>query len=748
MSLQPEQTIKSKLAIPGAPGPTGPKGDTGPTGSPGSQWFNGAGIPDSKIGKDNDYYLNLQNYDVFIKQYGGWERISTVPRPDRVAVSGGGIEGTVYTDLVVQGNIYPTLDGVKPVHFGPPTKNAGNVLMPYGRAIGGFTKDGSGVRTIGFVARPIDIFKNMTYTTDAETDAIFLGTNVSQTFIYSKEKYPTIVSQDELSPIATQEWVIKVIENANIIDQQPTDTEVTTSTVASEAFILGAWGGAEGEWSANGSQISSRNVPEGHFCPLVSRSFNDFTIQTTSTSYFGLWKNDDYIYCVGLVGTILTLAYLDINGLLQGQIKISIPETIEDTSTLRFHYDKNNDTWLIIKVEGQIQKLVYKVSKLLMASYPDFNTVKTTPNFSVLGTNTTNMYKLFGALKATPTTQMPGVVGGDILDTNYATQEFVEAGFEYIENNYYTINQTNDKITQEISKAGISGGGSGNVDLSGYATTGYVDDKIQKIELTPGPQGIAGVDGITPNITVGNTSTLSPGSAATVSKRGTKESPILDFGIPQGAVGPTGPKGETGATGPAGPTGPQGPTGPIPTDLVRSINNLIGSVLLEAGNNITIRNEGNKIVIEATGGGGSFDTSANYSLDGSWVFNQPTVFANNVDMGGAKYFSASNNLTGEGNGVSFASFNDFSAGTNKNNDLRFGSNSAGATNDYVRLGYYKTGTGTMALDIGSYNQSSGQMTINFGTNRTAGSSTINFGTAGRTTINLNGSVYVNGKLIQ
>lgn len=35
----------------------------------------------------------------------------------------------------------------------------------------------------------------------------------------------------------------------------------------------------------------------------------------------------------------------------------------------------------------------------------------------------------------------------------------------------------------------------GSVDLSGYATTEFVNQEIEKIELTPGPQGPAGVDG-------------------------------------------------------------------------------------------------------------------------------------------------------------------------------------------------------------------------------------------------------------
>lgn len=64
-----------------------------------------------------------------------------------------------------------------------------------------------------------------------------------------------------------------------------------------------------------------------------------------------------------------------------------------------------------------------------------------------------------------------------------------------------------------------------------------------------GPQGIQGEPGENATITVGNTTTLTPGSQATVENVGTTSSAILNFGIPSGL------RGETGATGPAGADG-------------------------------------------------------------------------------------------------------------------------------------------------------------------------------------------------
>lgn len=57
------------------------------------------------------------------------------------------------------------------------------------------------------------------------------------------------------------------------------------------------------------------------------------------------------------------------------------------------------------------------------------------------------------------------------------------------------------------------------------------------VEIYDGEQGEDGQPGLTPNIQVGNTTTLPAGSNATVTQRGTLEEPIFDFGIPKGADG-------------------------------------------------------------------------------------------------------------------------------------------------------------------------------------------------------------------
>lgn len=144
----------------------------------------------------------------------------------------------------------------------------------------------------------------------------------------------------------------------------------------------------------------------------------------------------------------------------------------------------------------------------------------------------------------------------------------------------YTKIQTDNKISEEIAKAQL--GGSGEVDLSTYATKTYVDDEISKIELKEGPQGPQGEKG-----DKGETGATGPqgiqgqkgeafryedftpeqlealkgpkgdkGEQGMQGERGEKG----EQGI-QGPQGLQGEKGETGEVGPQGETGPQGPQG-------------------------------------------------------------------------------------------------------------------------------------------------------------------------------------------
>lgn len=85
--------------------------------------------------------------------------------------------------------------------------------------------------------------------------------------------------------------------------------------------------------------------------------------------------------------------------------------------------------------------------------------------------------------------------------------------------------------------------------------------KIPAIKGEKGEKGTDGKDGITPNIQIGTVSTLESGTNATVTKGGTNENPIFNFGIPKGIKGDKGEKGDAGERGQDGKQGEKGDKG-------------------------------------------------------------------------------------------------------------------------------------------------------------------------------------------
>lgn len=118
--------------------------------------------------------------------------------------------------------------------------------------------------------------------------------------------------------------------------------------------------------------------------------------------------------------------------------------------------------------------------------------------------------------------------------------------------NYYTTAQTDSKIAEEIAKASI--GGDGQVDLTAYATKVFVQEELEKIELTPGPAGPQGEQG--PKGERGEQGIQGPQGLQGEAGRDGAQGPAGEQGL-------MGPKGEQGEAGPQGPIGPQGETGPV-----------------------------------------------------------------------------------------------------------------------------------------------------------------------------------------
>ena len=120
---------------------------------------------------------------------------------------------------------------------------------------------------------------------------------------------------------------------------------------------------------------------------------------------------------------------------------------------------------------------------------------------------------------------------------NYATTTALTQGLEGKANSSHTHTITN---------------------VTGLQTTlNTIDDKIPtKTSQLTNDSGFLTKH---PNISVATT-TLAPGSDATVTKSGTDAAPVFTFGIPKGADGAKGDKGDPGPQGPQGPAGSSAPT--------------------------------------------------------------------------------------------------------------------------------------------------------------------------------------------
>jgi hypothetical protein len=76
--LQGEQGEKGSAGPAGATGATGATGSQGPAGADGATWRNGTGVPSSSLGSNGDFYLDLDNSDVYNKISGAWVWVANI----------------------------------------------------------------------------------------------------------------------------------------------------------------------------------------------------------------------------------------------------------------------------------------------------------------------------------------------------------------------------------------------------------------------------------------------------------------------------------------------------------------------------------------------------------------------------------------------------------------------------------------------------------------------------------------------
>ena len=142
---------------------------------------------------------------------------------------------------------------------------------------------------------------------------------------------------------------------------------------------------------------------------------------------------------------------------------------------------------------------------------------------------------------------------------------------------------TESYVQAKIAEASISGG---EVDLSAYATIEFVEQEIEKIELTPGPQGPQGPQGERGDI----------GPQGLQGLKGDK-----------GEVGPQGLKGDKGEVGPQGIQGPKGDKGEPGTTTWEGITNKPTNLATESF--VTQK------IAEASLSGGGVDLSGYATID-------------------------------------------------------------------------------------------------------------------------------------
>ena len=100
-------------------------------------------------------------------------------------------------------------------------------------------------------------------------------------------------------------------------------------------------------------------------------------------------------------------------------------------------------------------------------------------------------------------------------------------------------------IQGEKGDTGETGNGIASVVYNADYTLTLVFDNGERFTTPPirgergpaGADGRDGTDGITPNLSIGNVETLEPTQDAYVTRRGTDDNPIFDFGIPKGQNG-------------------------------------------------------------------------------------------------------------------------------------------------------------------------------------------------------------------
>lgn len=308
-----------------------------------------------------------------------------------------------------------------------PGAAGGNIFLQPGKAVCSFTKRGpyekedgtmdSGIRTIGFVAQVSEEDKAN------NEDSVYLGTNISRMYLYSRTAFPTIVSNKQLfrsvtkttrdgvqvaseeptesvqtiSPMATQEWTMELLKSLGVIGGQIDQTQYETCTVdALKAFdtnksmlFMDQWQrnhnwnlGTDGSISLSGKDgnifapLFQKNVWNEVYYDLSNIHHNDI-----KNCYFVLYSNFTNAYVLRFDKNSYSIALITKYGQKSNEynyaLKLNPSKLTESGTVLRFRYDSDNESGVFSLVRNGVEESLLTISKYAFSGLHMFESENT-----------------------------------------------------------------------------------------------------------------------------------------------------------------------------------------------------------------------------------------------------------------------------------------------------------------------------------------------------------------------------------
>jgi hypothetical protein len=265
----------------GGTGPQGPQGPAGAPGAPGSKWFSGGGAPAVGLGVNGDYYLDIDNGDVWSKTAGAWVKIGNIEGPPGTGGGGAGVtEGTDIPANLPPGSFFFDLDADCSGGGGAPASWAyGRMSWKADAALGASTPvDGTPKLVVQSATPPVQVVGN---TLVVGHDGAFLltvsaqfrgGTDAGGSYVGLTVKQTGSVTRSETSLTSASGgfWinapvmVLLVAKAGDVIAvEAASDSAATFSEEGRSQWSLVEVGGSGGGGGGSGGPIT------GHVATVV-----------------------------------------------------------------------------------------------------------------------------------------------------------------------------------------------------------------------------------------------------------------------------------------------------------------------------------------------------------------------------------------------------------------------------------------------------------------------------------------------